>query len=99
MEQADPKAVSEALSIADQLRETMQSDGWKWIRQIIEDNIKSMNDIDGVKSFKELQAKQYSSKVLKSFLADLDGILQASERVNSVTTITDPRYRIFKLHG
>lgn len=89
------KAYAEAAKIAS----TMGSDGWKLIRQIVEEHLVEMEKIKGISSLKELQTKQLCSKLLRSWLADLDTIASAKEayeKQEQVKKIREPIFRMLR---
>jgi hypothetical protein len=91
----EAKAYAEASKIA----QTMGSDGWKLIRQILEEHLLDMEKIGGISSLKELQAKQFSSKALRAWIADLDTISSAKEmyeKEEKVRKIREPIFRVVR---
>lgn len=88
---------AEALAHAASVRDAMQSDGWKVMRKILEDQVAGMDTLKGIASLKELQAKQMAHRALTTFLADLDAIRDATDSYvaeKAVRKITDPIFRV-----
>lgn len=76
MDILDPKA-TEALIKAEALEHMMQSKGWEIMRTILEERVKQMESVKGVKSLKELYGRQDAVLTLERFLKDLDGIAES----------------------
>jgi hypothetical protein len=66
------------LLLASQIAETTRTDGWKTIRTILEENIVSLDTLEGVTNMKEVEARRLSSRALKKFLSDIDAIVTAA---------------------
>lgn len=88
---------AEALAAAASIRETMQTDGWRLMRKILEEQIAMLDTIKGVTSLKDLQARQHAHKALSGYLNELDAILGAEAGyVNEKTMrrVQDPIFRV-----
>jgi len=88
---------AEALAAAQRITETMNSDGWKLVRQIFEDQITVLSKIDGIASLKELQARQMAVRGMTNFLNDLDTIAShkgAFVQTQALKKVRDPIFKV-----
>lgn len=59
------------------VRECMSTDGWKIIRQIFDEQIKSLDTVKGIATIRDLQGRLTALRALKTFLGQIDAITEA----------------------
>lgn len=71
------------------IKETVETEGWKIIRQIFEEQVKGLDTLKGLESYKQVESRRMAKGALEEFISTLDTIvmnvtlMQATEKPES----------------
>jgi len=66
--------LGEQMNQASQVDVTLNTNGWKIFEKMVDEKVADMNDIDGIKTLKELQANQIAKKKIIKIIEEFKGI-------------------------